>query len=253
MGATALQTTQVYAAEQWGTLTGRFVYSGDPPKRKPILITKDKEYCGKCNLLEEDLVVDAKTKGVAYIVVWLYSGRRDPAPTVHPSYAETEKADVVLDSTKCSIAPHVSLLRTTQTLLMRNTDPIGDGIKIDSFRNTPINLMFAPNSEVRRKFPKPERLPVHVSCPVHPWESGWLMVLPHPYMAASKPEGQFEIKNIPVGKWTFQFWHEKSGYLDKVTVAGKPEAWRRGRVDIEIHAGANDLGPIELAPTLFQK
>ena len=238
-------------AQEWGNLTGRFIYAGDPPVRKPIVITKDKEYCGKCNLLEEDLVVDTKTKGVANGIVWLYVAKRKPAPPVHPSYAKTDRATVIIDSENCRVKPHVSLLRTTQTLLIRNTDSIGDGLKIETRYNSPVNLLLGPNGEMPRRFPKPERLPAPVSCPIHTWESGWLLVLQHPYMAVSDTEGRFEIKNIPTGTWKFIFWQEKVGYLDQMKVAGKSLSWDHGRVEIDIPTGTTDLGPIELAPEIF--
>lgn len=240
-------------AEDWGSLTGHFIYAGEPPARKPTKITKDKEYCGKCNLLEEDLVVDPKTRGVASVIVWLYVASRKPSPAIYPGYAETENKSVPIDSDKCRISPHVTLFRTTQVLLIRNTDPIGDGIKIDTFRNNPVNLALAPHAEVEHRFPNPERLPTRVSCPIHSWESGWMLILDHPYMGFSNTEGQFEIKNIPAGKWAFQFWHEKAGYLDEVRIAGKPQSWRRGRVEIDIQTGTNDLGAIELVPEIFKK
>ena len=41
-----------------GDLKGRFVYDGTPPARKPVVITADKEFCGKQNILEENLVVE---------------------------------------------------------------------------------------------------------------------------------------------------------------------------------------------------
>ena len=249
LGATSVQ------AEPWGTLTGQIVYDGVPPERKPILIDKDKQYCGKFQLLEEDLLVDAKTRGLANVVVWIYRSRRESVPLIHESYAGTEKATVVLDSEKCRITPHVTLLRTTQTLLLRNTDTIGDGLKIDCLRNPPVNIQLAPHAELRRHFPNPERFPAPVTCPVHLWESGWLLVLPHPYMAVSNVEGRFEIKHIPVGEWTFQFWHERSGcpgkVLGKVTMNNQPETWPRGRVKLDIHEGVNDLGVVEIAPELL--
>ena len=241
------------AGTEWGHLSGRFVYDGDPPVRKPIKITVDPEFCGKCGLLEENLVVDPKTKGVAHVAVWMILRRGGPAPLIHESYAEAEKAEINLDSTCCRIDPHVCLLRTTQSLLLRNTDPIGDGIKIDSFRNLPLNVMLPVDGQIHHSMPQSETRPVHVGCPVHPWESGWLVVLDHPYMAVSGQDGRFTIKNLPVGKWTFQFWHEKTRYVSEVKVAGKPVTWPRGRLDMEIKPGKNDLGDITLAPTLFKK
>jgi hypothetical protein len=240
-------------AGEWGDLKGRFVYDGEPPVRKPIQITADEQYCGRHNLLEEQLVVNRGNNGAANIIVWLLLRRGQPIPPVHESYAKVETAEVKLDSTKCRIDPHVRLLRTTQTLLMRNTDPIGDGLKIDTFSNPAINVLLAPGGELRHQFPAPERLPARVSCPVHPWESGWLLVKEHPYMAASDEDGGFEIKSLPAGKWTFQFWHEKSGYVSEVKLHGKPVTWPRGRLEIEIEPGGNNLGEVKLPPTLFEK
>jgi hypothetical protein len=239
-------------AAEWGDLLGRFVYDGEPPARKPITVTTDKEYCGKCSLWEEELVVDPATKGVADVVVWLHLSSRNPAPPIHESYAKSEKAVIRLDSTKCRIEPHVCLLRTTQTLLMRNTDPIADGLKIDTFNNLPMNILLPPEGELRREFRIPERLPVRVGCPVHPWESGWLLVREDPYMAASDKLGRFRIRNLPVGDWTFQFWHAVSGYLNEVRIRGEQAAWPRGRPKIEIKPGVNDLGEVQLPPGLFQ-
>ncbi len=239
-------------AEDWGNLKARFVYGGDPPARKPIKITTDKDYCGKCELYEEQLVVDKASRGVANVVAWLYLSRNDPQPRIHESYAESATHEVLLDSTKCRVDPHVSLFRTSQKLLLRNTDPIGDGLKIDPFKNTPINILLPPDGEKRCVLTVAERLPIRVSCPVHPWESGWLLVQEHPYMAVSDKEGRLEILNLPCGRWTIQFWHELAGYVSEVKVAGKMTSWKRGRVEITIAPGSNDLGEVEMDPAVFQ-
>jgi hypothetical protein len=241
----------VFGADSWGNLKGRFVYDGQPPVRKPINITADVEFCGKKQLLEEHLVVNPTNNGVANVIVWLFLGRGDTAPQVHESYAKTARADVVLDSAYCRFEPHVCLLRTTQTLILRNSDPIGDSAKIDTLSNPPINLTLPTRAEVRHQFTNEERLPARVSCGIHPWESGWLLVKELPYMAVSDEDGRFQIENLPVGTWTFQVWHEQAGYVDQVKIDGKPTSWARGRVQIDIQAGENDLGELILAPSLF--
>lgn len=244
--------TFVEAAE-WGDLQGRFVYDGTPPERKPLTITADVEFCGKKNLVEEHLVVHPTNKGVANVIVWLYLGRRDPTPKIHDSYTATARAEIDLDASDCRFEPHVCLLRTSQTLVMHNRNPIGDSVKIDTLVNPPINIMLPIESEVRHQFTVEERLPARVSCSVHPWESGWLMVKDLPYMAVSDKNGEFKIANLPAGKSTFQFWHEQAGYLDEVTIGGKATNWLRGRVEIEIPPRGNDLGDLVLAPSLFAK
>jgi hypothetical protein len=235
----------------WGNLKARLVYDGDPPARKPVKITADRAFCGKQRILLEDLVVHPASRGVASIIVWLHLSRGDPRPPVHESYLKTQKAEVTLDASRCRFDPHVCLLRTTQTLLIRNRNPIGDSAKIDTVDNPGINIMLAVGEQQRCRFSVSEHMPVHVSCSVHPWESGWLLVKNHPYMAASDQNGQFEIENLPVGTWTFQFWHEKAGYVTEVGLAGKRTTWPRGRIRLNIKPGDNDVGDVVLRPALF--
>lgn len=234
-----------------GDLKGRFVYDGTPPERKPVVITADKDFCGKKNILEENLVVDPANRGVANVIVWLYLSRGDTPPAIHSSYAEAEKADINMDCNGCRFEPHAQVLRTTQTLLIRNLNPIGDSAKIDTLSNPPINIVIPIKGQWRQSYANAERLPARVSCSLHPWESGWLLVREHPYMAVSNADGSFAIKNLPPGKWTFQFWHEQSGYVTEVNFQGKPTAWKRGRAEFDIKPGDNDLGEILLAPDLF--
>ena len=74
-----------------------------------------------------------------------------------------------------------------------------------------------------------------------------------PYFALSGKDGEFEINNLPSGKWTLQVWHEKAGNVDEVTVDGKASKWSKGRVEVTINAdGVTDLGEIKLSPSLFR-
>lgn len=247
----ALLSAVIPGAFDGGDLKGRFVYDGAPPARKPIVITADKEFCGKQNILEEHLVVNPANRGLANVIIWLYQASREPLPPIHGSYAATEKAEVHLDCNGCRFDPHVCVLRTAQTLLIRNLNPIGDSAKIDTLSNPPINIVLPIKGQTRQPYPHAERLPARISCSLHPWESGWLLVKEHPYLAVSNADGDFAIKNLPPGKWTFQFWHEQSGYVTEVQLQGKATVWKRGRVEFEIQPGQNDLGDLLLAPGLF--
>ena len=249
----ALVAVVPVTAEEWGHLSGTLVFDGPIPTPVPENITKDQEFCGKHNLVDEALVVNPENGGVANVVVYLYQSRGDAAPPVHPSYAKTAQAEVVLDNSKCRFDPHICLVRTTQTLVLGNKDPIPHNSKVDTFVNPAINPIIPAGGKFPHKFTEPERLPAQVTCSIHPWMNGWIVVKDHPYSAASDKDGKFTIKNLPAGKWTFQFWQEKAGYLQQVTVGGKPAEWSRGRVEIEIKPGENDLGQIKLAPAVFEK
>ncbi len=70
-------------------------------------------------------------------------------------------------------------------------------------------------------------------------------------MAVSDENGYFRIENLPVGEWTFQFWHEQAGNLDDVTLDGQQTRWARGRSAFHISSGEKDLGDLLLSPRLF--
>jgi hypothetical protein len=240
---------------QWGNLSGTFVYDGTPPAANPLVVTKDEAVCGKHKLVDEQLVVNPSNKGIANIVVFMYLTRNDPKPAVHPDYAAAAGAEVHMDNQNCRFEPRVALVQTNQTLVVGNKDAVGHNTKIDTLapENSPINPIIPASSSISQTYAGAERLPVRVSCNIHPWMTGWLVVKDNPYFAVTDANGRFEIPNVPVGKWTFQFWQEKSGYVSAVKVNGKAEQWGKGRQEFVIKPGENDLGTIQVAASLFNK
>ncbi len=148
------------AAADWGHLTGTLVYDGTPPKPAPINVTKDVPVCGKHNLVDESLMVNPDNKGIADIMVYVYVKKGDPKPAVHPDYEKTANDEVRIDNKGCRFEPRVVLLRTTQTLVVGNKDPVGHNTKIDTFTNPPMNPIIPAGADLKQKFPLPERRPV---------------------------------------------------------------------------------------------
>ncbi|MEQ8785874.1 MAG: hypothetical protein RIC55_06230 [Pirellulaceae bacterium] len=234
-------------AAEWGDLKGRFVFDGTPPAPAPVTVTKDVEFCGKHKLVNEEIVV-GKDGGIKNIVVLLYLDRSDTAPAAHESYAKTADAKVKLDNKNCRFEPHVTLLRTSQTLVVGNSDPVGHNSKFNTFANPPINPIIPAGSEIEQQFTTPERFPVGVSCSIHPWMNSWVYIADHPYMAVTDASGNFEIKNLPAGEWTFQIRHD-TGYVQDVKVDGKAQNWSKGRIEVSIEPErVTDLGEVRFAP-----
>ena len=219
------------------------------------MITKDQEVCGKHNLVDESLVVNGDNQGIANVVVFLALERRQKAPKVHPSYESDATGQVEFDNHNCRFEPHVTLLRTTQSLLIGNKDPVGHNTKVDTLKNPAINPIVPAGGEMKQKFSKEERLPCRVSCNIHPWMTGWLLVKETPYIAVSDADGRIEIKNVPAGQWTFQVWHEFGGgsYVTEVTLDGKNQKWKKGKWEIDVQAGDNDFGTIAIPASFFKK
>jgi len=231
-------------AQEWGDLDGTFVLKGGAPAAKKLEITKDPEFCGKHNLVDESVVV-SKDGGLANVVVYLFDSTK---PKIHPDYEKTAKAEVVIDNKDCHFQPHVQALRVGQTLLLGNKDPIGHNTKADFFNNTPFNDLIPAGGSIKKTFTVAETTPSAFSCSIHPWMNAYLLIREDPYFAVSDRDGKILIKNLPAGEHTFIVWSNK--YLSNVTVNGKPPMppWTRGKVKITIKAGMNSLGKVEVTP-----
>ena len=98
----------------WATLKGRFIFDGDPPTMPPYSVNRDQATCninGRAPL-QETLLVDDATKGLANVAIFLRKASR-----VHESAASpaTESAD--FDQKICIFLTHVFPLTLGQTLL----------------------------------------------------------------------------------------------------------------------------------------
>lgn len=251
--AEAAEEEVAAAKEGWGHLKGKFVYDGSAPAQSRLTITKDPDFCGQHNVVDESIVVNKENRGLANVVVYLYVRRGQDAPQSHESYAATADAPVVLDNDKCRFEPHVCVLRTSQTLVIKNTDSVGHNTNMATTSNTSFNQTIPSGSELEHHFTAAERRPATVGCNIHPWMKGWVLPLETPYFAVSTKDGAFEISNLPSGKWTFQVWHEKARAVSEVTIDGKATKWSKGRVEVTINAdGTTDLGEIKVSEALFE-
>ena len=241
-------------AQEWGDLEGQFIYKGTPPNPKAINPDKDKEVCGKHKLVDEQVIVDKTSKGIAGIAVYLFT---TPATKVkiHPDLAKPPSEGVLVDNKNCRFEPHVTAVRTGQKFIVGNGDPVGHNTKAEFFNNPSFNDLIPAGGKVEKTFTAAESTPVKLECSIHTWMSAYLLVRDNPYFAVTDKDGKFSIKNLPVGEHTFVVWHP-TGYLVDVTVDGKPTKFQigergKGRVKVAIKAGANSLGKkIEAAPVL---
>lgn len=232
------------ASAQWGDLKIKFVADGKAPTLPALDVTKDKAICepmGK-KVPNEEFVVGADG-GLKDVIVFLLA---DKPVKAHPSYEATAKDTVTIDNKKCQFVPHVVLVRTGQTFVVTNTDPTGHNSKF-SLRENKVdeNPLLPPKGEFVVKpdrLTKSEKRAAQVSCSIHPWMTGWIVVQDHPYMATSAEDGTLEIKNIPVGKHSFQFFQENVGYIPS---NGKLKTVK-GKAMIEIKEGVNDLGEVKV-------
>lgn len=244
---TGTTTTSVEPVKEgWGDVSGSFVYVGTPPVPEKLKVDKDVEVCTQHHPVNESLVVGSDGQ-LANVVLFV----RTKGIKIHPDYQATAGDRVVLDNHYCRFEPHVQLLRTSQTLVLKNSDPMGHNTKGDLLANPSFNFIIAAGAERSVPLSKTEKLPAAVGCNIHTWMTAWLVVRDDPYMAVSDKDGMISIKNLPSGQHEFQFWQEKVGYLDGIRVGG--QVTKKGRVKLTVQPGANDLGKIEVDESLFRK
>ena len=217
-----------------------------------LQINKDVEFCGKHEPRLEKFVIHPQDQGIANVIVWL-DVKVGEKVAVHESYSKSEKATVRLANKGCRFAPHVSVLRTGQTLLIDNPDEVDHNTAAGLDRNSPFNeLTPAGKSVERKKFDQSEKLPAQIQCAIHPWMIGWLVVKDHPYVAVSDEHGHFELQHLPVGEHTFVVWQELPGFIAEVNRGGQMETWKKGKVTVTITADGTDLGEIKIQPKVFE-
>lgn len=222
----ALLTTA--ASAQWGNLTIKFTFDGTAPAPTPLAVNKDLEVCGKHPLFDESLVV-SPAGGLANVVVYC----RTKGVQVHPDVAAALATKPVLDNKDCRFEPHIVCLDVSQTIVLKNSDPVGHNTNIAPLGDLAINPLLAGGGSLEHKFNRSQTVPQPVSCNIHPWMRAYVLPRENPYFGVSNADGEVVIKNLPVGSLEFVAWHGKSGYVEA--------AGEKGRFTVDITAEGKTL------------
>lgn len=246
--ALAMLSSGAASAADWGSIKGKFVFKGDV-KVEPITPTKDPEVCGQHKLVDETITL-GEGGALRDVFVYLYVAPRKTVE-IHPDYKPGEPK--VLVNKGCRFEPHALALWTAEELEVRNDDPIGHNTNLNFAVNADFNQLVASGSPLKKKFDKSEGVPAPVTCNIHPWMTGSVLVRDNPYAVVSGEDGSFEIKNLPAGEQQIVLWHQKPGYLRDLKV-GKLKADRKGTLKVTVPAGETlDLGTIEVTPDVLGK
>ncbi|TWT32964.1 peptidase associated/transthyretin-like domain-containing protein [Blastopirellula retiformator] len=221
-------------ADEWGTIKGKFVINGPikPPAPMP-------GFAGMARIPNQIILVGPKGE-LQNVAVWLTVERGETYPDPHPSYAETASDTIEISSNRFAITPRVTFIHTSQTIRFRNVAPVVENFVVDGFVNAPVNLLLDAGKKQDLRFVHEERIPIVIWSGIRHWMQGYLLLLDSPYAAITDANGEFEIKNLPEGTWTFTFWHESVGYLKEITLDGKPQSERKGGYEIEVVVGGSD-------------
>ena len=104
-----------------------------------------------------ELVVDPKTKGVAYGFAYLVRPRGTNPDAVKDLLTRSPKVE--LDQKNCEFLPYVLAIHQDQTLVIKSSDPVNHNVRYSAFTNAPFNQILAPNGEIQIKLVA-ERRPI---------------------------------------------------------------------------------------------
>jgi len=224
-------------AEDWGTISGQVVVTGDIPA--PILLhpkgaqVKDPAVCAAVDTYKDDLLIDTDSKGLANVFIYLPKKPK----SIHPDLKKPDPAVVVFDQKGCMFSPHAMVVLGGQTVEVISSDPIAHNTHTYPLKNQAINVLIAANTTAGKglavDYKLSESLPMQVKCDFHPWMLAYWMVVDHPYAAVTDKDGKFSIPNLPVGEHEFRVWHERKGYLER-------------KYSVKVQKGDNKLKPVEV-------
>ena len=226
-GAKTGEAAAIKEPTGFGSIRGVIKLVGAAPARRALSIDKDPEMCKPAQA--EDLVVNADG-GIKDVVIYLttkYPAGNDKWE--HSDYKTMQPA--IFDQKNCVFLSHMLAVRSQQKMVIKNSDPKGHNTKIEAKgKAKSINESVGAGSGVDYIAGGESPEPFGVSCSVHPWMSAFMVSRDSPYFAVTKPDGSFEIKNIPSGvDLEFRAWQESSKFIKLVKVNGTEEKWPSGK------------------------
>jgi plastocyanin len=117
---------------------------------------------------------------------------------------------VVIDQKKMEFIPRVVVVLQGTTVDFTNSDPVGHNVywpSISGNKKLTHNLGTWPKGE-KKSFQFNDLGVASLLCNVHPEMSGYVVIVGTPYFAVTDKDGNYEIKNVPAGKYTVKTWSE---------------------------------------------
>jgi plastocyanin len=195
------------------TIKGVVKFEGVAPKAKPISMAADPS-CAKQHpepIPTREVIADSKG-GLQNVLVFVADGLGDR--TFDPP-----KEPVVISQKGCLYEPRLLAVQANQPIEVVNDDPTSHNIHPIPANNREWNKAELPGAKMEESFAR-EEIAIPVKCNIHPWMRGYIAVLKNPYFAVTRPDGSFDLPNLPPGTYTIKAWHEKLGTSTQTITIG---------------------------------
>lgn len=243
----------------WVTVKGAIVW----PEKEKIPETKvydvppkmhDAGYANRGGpLIDDKFLVDEKSRGLKNVVVWFRPDSGDPkasfpAEKIHPDLVKAKPVTHTLTNEFCRFDKRVLAVRVGDKLEVVNKSPVPCNFKWDEADSGGCNVLLKPNDKsfVTAALTTPG-MGFFTDC-IHCWVGkeekpfdGRVRAIDNPYFAVTNEDGEFEIKQVPKGKWRIMYWHESGFHKGK-----------DGRLGYPIEVEGNKQGEMTLKALAFE-
>ena len=214
MGALFLGLLIAGEATAGGAVTGKVTFTDGAQKRRKIKMAADPVCASKHteDVLSEALLV-GPDNGMQNVFVYVSKGLEGKSFDVPAEAA-------VIDQKGCLYSPRVLGVMAGQKIKILNNDGTLHNVHPKPKINTEFNLAMPKFMKVKVvSLDKPEVM-IPIKCDVHPWMSGSIGVLSHPFYSTTGADGAFDLSGLPAGTYTVTAWHEIFGSKSQdITVA----------------------------------
>jgi plastocyanin len=191
-------------AAQTGTITGVICYTGIVPPSQRVTLTDGQV------ILHNDVVVDAKSKGlrdVAVVLDWKVKVA-----------ADTKAKPVVVDQRDMLFVPRVVTVQEGRKVRFENNDLYNHAVSAQSVHAENVFNVTTPAGQPYEHQFKWQKNPIPIGCVLHSWMRAYVITAQHPYHTVSDAQGKFRIENVPAGKLALMFVHPDTNYRSTVEV-----------------------------------
>ena len=193
-----------------GSISGAVTFSGAVPANPKMPVAKNADYCGK-EMEIPVLVVNPKSKGVQWTVVYLEGASGGPAKDKYD-------LDMGDPGRKCDFVQHVVAMVKNKGISMKNTDPVlHNPHTFNDKHATQFNVALSEKGQIIERKVRAGGV-IRLQCDSHVHMNGWVLSLDHGYFAVTDADGNFKIDGVPPGKYKLVAWHEawKAKNMDEV-------------------------------------
>lgn len=122
---------------------------------------------------------------------------------------------ITIAQQNCVYGPRMVAGRVGQTLMIVNRDMTLHNVQSVTTKGNTFNITQPSVGMVFSYKLKASEI-IRLKCDVHPWMTGYVASVDHPYFAMTVDDGAYMIARVPAGRRTVRVWHEVFGEMTKV-------------------------------------